>query len=259
MNLAVGSIGVCAVMMSGYLMQTIGLPVWAAVIGALALGAALGWLNGFAIVRTGVNSFIITLASANLFSGAMLILTKAVPLNGLPPSVGNFGKMKFGFVSPLLLVAIGLGILLFILFRYATLGRQILAAGANPRAAAMSGVPVGRVIIIAHMLSGLLAAIAGVLVVARLAAAMPAVGGQDWLLPSFLGPVLGGTLLSGGFVSVVGTALGALLVSTIRSGLLVLQIGSFWLQFFLGIILLLAVLVDRYRSVYAERRKIVRS
>jgi ribose transport system permease protein len=150
-------------------------------------------------------------------------------------------------------------VVLFILFRYATLGRQILAAGANPRAAAMSGVPVGRVIIIAHMLSGLLAAIAGVLVVARLAAAMPAVGGQDWLLPSFLGPVLGGTLLSGGFVSVVGTALGALLVSTIRSGLLVLQIGSFWLQFFLGIILLLAVLVDRYRSVYAERRKIVRS
>jgi ribose transport system permease protein len=259
MNLAVGSIGVCAVMMSGYLMQTLGLPVWAAVVGALALGAALGWLNGIAIVRTGVNSFIITLASANLFSGGMLILTKAVPLNGLPPSVGNFGKMKFGFVSPLLLVAIGLGILLFILFRYATLGRQILAAGANPRAAAMSGVPVGRVIIIAHMLSGLLAAIAGVLVVARLAAAMPAVGGQDWLLPSFLGPVLGGTLLSGGFVSVVGTALGALLVSTIRSGLLVLQIGSFWLQFFLGIILLLAVLVDRYRSVYAERRKIVRS
>jgi ribose transport system permease protein len=96
-------------------------------------------------------------------------------------------------------------------------------------------------------------------VVARLGAAMPAVGGEEWLLPSFLGPVLGGTLLSGGAVSVVGTVLGAALVTTLRSGLLVLQIGNFWLQLFLGLILLLAVLIDRYRGVYAERMRVVRS
>lgn len=253
MNLAVGSIGVCAVMMTGTLMQTLGLPIWLAILGALALGAALGWLNGFAIVKTGVNAFIITLASANLFSGAMLILTKAVPLNALPPEVGAFGRMKFGFVSPLLIIALVIGTALLILFRYTTLGRQILATGANTRAAAMSGVPTGRVIIATHALSGFLAAVAGVLLVTRLGAAMPSVGGESWLLPSFLGPVLGGTLLSGGFVSVIGTMLGALLVTTIRSGLLVLQIGSFWLDFFLGIILLLAVLIDRYRGVYAAR------
>jgi ribose transport system permease protein len=240
------------------LLQTLGLPIWLAVIGALALGAGLGWLNGFAIVRTGVNAFVITLASANLFSGGMLILTKAVPLNGLPPEVGAFGRMKLGFVSPLLIVALALGVALFILFRYTLLGRQILAAGANPRAAAMSGVPVGRVIITTHALSGLLAAIAGVLLVTRLGAAMPSVGGNDWLLPSFLGPVIGGTLLSGGFVSVIGTVLGALLVTTIRSGLLVLQIGSFWLDFFLGVILLFAVLLDRYRGLFAERIKMAR-
>jgi ribose transport system permease protein len=101
-------------------------------------------------------------------------------------------------------------------------------------------------------LSGFLAAAAGMMVVARLGAAMPSVGGEDWLLPSFLGPVLGGTLLSGGSVAVGGTMLGALLVTTIRSGLLVLQIGNFWLQLYLGLILLLAVLVDRYRARYAE-------
>ena len=86
------------------------------------------------------------------------------------------------------------------------------------------------------------------MVVARLGAAMPSVGGEEWLLPSFLGPVLGGTLLSGGVVAVVGTMIGAALVTTIRSGLLVLQIGNFWLQLFLGLILLFAVLVDRYRG-----------
>jgi ribose transport system permease protein len=118
----------------------------------------------------------------------------------------------------------------------------------------MSGVPVGRVVTISHVLSGLLAATAGMMVVARLGAAMPSVGGEDWLLPSFLGPVLGGTLLSGGSVAVVGTMLGALLVTTIRGGLLVLQIGNFWLQLYLGLILLLAILVDRYRARHAERR-----
>ncbi|MGA2487971.1 MAG: ABC transporter permease [Roseiarcus sp.] len=259
MNLSVGSIGSCAVMAGGYLMQTLGLPVPIAIFGALTLGAALGWLNGVVITRSGVNSFIVTLASANLFTGAMLILTKAVPLNALPPDVGAFGKLRIaGFVSPLLLIAIAICSILFVLYRYSSLGRRILAAGANSRAAEMSGVPVGRVITISHALSGLLAAAAGMMVVARLGSAMPAVGGEDWLLPSFLGPVLGGTLLSGGAVAVVGTMFGALLVTTIRSGLLVLQIGNFWLQFYLGVILLLAVLVDRYRALYAERHGSVR-
>ena len=227
--------------------------------GALALGGFLGWLNGFAIVRTGVNSFIITLASASLYLGAMLILTKAVPYSGLPPEVGAFGRMKIGtWLSPLLLVSVAIGAALLVLYRLTALGRQILAAGANPRAAAMSGVPVDRVIVISHTLSGLLAAAAALMVVFRLGAAVPSVGGDEWLLPSFLGPVLGGTLLSGGAVAVVGTMIGAALVTTIRSGLLVLQVGNFWLQLFLGLILLLAVMLDRYRSVYAERRQLGR-
>ena len=87
--------------------------------------------------------------------------------------------------------------------------------------------------------------------VLRVGAAMPAVGGEDWLLPSFLGPVLGGTALAGGFVSVVGTILGAALVTVIRSGLLVLDIGNFWLQLFLGLFLLAAVLVQRYGGLFS--------
>lgn len=257
MNLAIGSIGVCGLMFTGYLMQYLGLPPILAFPAGLALGALLGFVNGFAIVRSGVNSFIITLASASLFLGGMLILTKAETFNGLPPEIAAFGRMKWGFVSPLLAIALAIGAALLILFRYTALGREILAAGANPRAAELSGVPVGRAIIIAHTLSGLLAAAAGLMLVFRLGAAMPSIG-QDWLLPSFLAPVLGGTLLSGGYVSVVGTILGALLVTTIRSGLLVMQIGNFWLQLFLGLILLLAVMLDRYRGFRAERRSLGR-
>jgi ribose transport system permease protein len=210
-------------------------------------------LNGIAIVKTGVNSFIITLATASLFLGAMLILTQAVPLNGLPPAIAGFGKLRIGFVSGLLIIALAIGVALHVLYFHTALGREILAAGANPRAAAMSGVPVDRVIVLSHVLSGALAATAGILLMTRLGAAMPSIGGEGWLLPSFLAPVLGGTLLSGGALSVIGTVLGAALVTTIRSGLLVMQIGNFWLQLFLGVILLLAVMADRYRGVYAER------
>jgi ribose transport system permease protein len=255
MNLAIGSIGVCSVMFVGYLLQSLGLPVPVALAGGLILGALLGLANGVAIVRSGVNSFIITLASASLFMGGMLISTKAVIYNEIPPAIAGFGRLRWGFVSPLLLIALAIGALLLVLFRYTALGREILASGANARTAELSGVPVGRVTVTVHALSGLLAASAGLMLMTWLGAAMPSIG-QDWLLPSFLAPVLGGTLLAGGMVSIVGTILGALLVATIRSGLLILQVGNFWLQLFLGLVLLVAVMLDRYRSLYAERRRL---
>jgi ribose transport system permease protein len=256
MNLSVGSIGVCAVMLAGYLMQVLGVPVPIAFVLALAAGGALGWLNGFTVVHSGVNSFVVTLASANLFSGAMLILTRATPINGLPPLVSAIGSYHvFWLASPSLLLALAISIALAVFYRYAAAGKEILATGANARAALMSGISVSRNVILSHVLSGILASVAGLMVVARVGAAMPAVGGEDWLLPSFLGPVLGGTSLSGGYVSVLGTVLGALLVTIIRSGLLVLDISNFWLQLFLGLFLLGAVLAQRYSGALLARLK----
>ena len=256
MNLSVGAIGVCCVMFAGYLMHGLGVPVPLAFLAALGLGGALGWLNGFTIVRSGVNSFVVTLASANLFSGAMLILSRAVPINSLPPIVSAIGSYKIlGIASPALILAIVIGAGLLVFYRYSVPGKQMLAAGANARAAAMSGIPVNRAIVWSHILSGVLAGVAGVIAVVRVGAAMPAVGGEDWLLPSFLGPVLGGTALAGGYISVLGTLLGAMLVTIIRSGLLVLNIGNFWLQLFLGLFLLAAVLAQRYRGIFRARPK----
>ena len=126
----------------------------------------------------------------------------------------------------------------------------MLAAGANPRASLLSGVDVSRVIVLCHVLAGLLAALAGLLLTIRNGAAIPAMAGnlgQDWLLPAFLGPVLGGALLSGGLVSVPGAVLGSLLVTVLNSGLLLLHVGEFWVQFFLGLLLLGAITIDKAR------------
>jgi ribose transport system permease protein len=211
-----------------------------------------------AIVKSGVNSFIVTLGTASLFSGAMLILSKAQLFTALPPEMGDFGQAHIAGLPAPFVVALGIGAALVVLYGLTVTGRQLLAAGANPRAAAMSGVPVERMIILAHTLSGLLAAAAGALLVTKIGGALPSAAGDEWLLPSFLGPVLGGTQLSGGFVSVIGSVIGAALVSTIRSGLLVLQVGNFWLQLFLGMTLLAAVMIERYRSVRAEKRGMAR-
>ena len=224
LDLSVGAIGVCAAMVFGWLAQSMGIPLPLAIPFAILFGASLGFINGYAVVRSGVHSFIITLASMSIFFGIMIFLSQAQAFNELPPEVTALGKMRlFGKVSILLVIAIAVCAALSIFYRFTTLGRQMLAAGANPRAAELSGIRTGRVITACHVLTGALAALAGLMLTARTGAAVPSMAGQlgqDWLLPAFLAPVLGGTLLSGGRVSVIGTLLGATFVTIMTSGLL---------------------------------------
>jgi ribose transport system permease protein len=260
LNLAVGAVGVSAAMGFGWLVEVAGLPWPLAVTGGIALGAALGFVNGFAVVRTGLHSFIITLATMSIFFGVMVFLTRAEAFREIPRAFTALGKMKLAsYVSPLLVVTLVVALALSWLYRRTDLGREMLAAGARPAAAELSGIRVGRIFIYCHMLSGALAGLAALMLVARNGAAIPSMAGQlgqDWLLPAFLAPVLGGTLLSGGKVSVLGTCLGAFLVTMLTSGLLLMQVGDFWVQSFLGLLLLIAVMMDRLRRSYLARRNL---
>lgn len=261
LDLSVGAIGVCCAMAFGWLVQILGLPILLAIPVAVLFGASLGFINGFTVVKSGVHSFIITLASMSIFFGVMIFLTKANAFNGMPPEVQAFGKMKFfKTISPLLLISIAICIGLAMFYNLTTIGRQMLAAGANPRAAELSGIRTGRVIMACHVLTGALAAVAGLLVTARTGAAVPSMAGQlgqDWLLPAFLAPVLGGTLLSGGRVSVFGTLLGAAFVNIMTSGLLLMRAGEFWILAFLGFMLLVAVLADRARQIFLKNKGMI--
>jgi len=260
LNLAVGAMGVSAAMVCGWLIEGLGVPWPLAILGGLAFGAALGFINGWMVVRTGLHSFIITLATMSIFFGAMIFLTRAEAFRDLPAAFSAFGKMKFAnYLSPLLLVTLAVAVALAWLYRATLTGREMLAAGASPAAAELSGIRVDRMVILCHMLSGGLAGLAALMLVARNGAAIPSMAGQlgqDWLLPAFLGPVLGGTLLQGGKVSVLGTVLGAFLVTMLSSGLLMLQVGAFWVQTFLGLMLLVAVLLDKARRSYLARRNL---
>lgn len=257
LNLAVGATGACAVMFFGWTIEVVGLPYPIALAAGLGMGAFLGWFNGIIVVRGGIQSFVVTLATMSIFFGVMLFLTKAQAFRAMPPEIAAFGKARyFGVLSPLLLISVVVALGLGYLYRLTSLGREMLASGASTHAAELSGVPVGRAIVASHMLSGVLAAIAGLMLTSRHGAALPSLAGnlgQDWLLPAFLAPVLGGTLLTGGSVSVLGTLLGGVLVTLLQTGLLFMNIGAFWQQTVLGGLLLSAVLLDRTRRLYLTK------
>ena len=226
------------------------------------MGAFLGWANGMITVKTGVHSFIVTLATMSIYFGLMTMLTEAEAFRRLPEAFTEFGSMKLfnKYISPLLLLSLTTCGVLFYLFKYTDIGRKLIAAGANPDAAELSGISVNTMFIYCHVLSGFLAAMAAIMLTTRIGAAIPSMAGQlgmDWLLPAFLAPVIGGTLLSGGKLSVFGTMLGAVLVTLITNGLYLIDVGEFWIRFFLGIILLIAVLLDKTREFFTLKSVIV--
>src|SRR5262245_16785331 len=246
MNLSVGAIGGAAGMFAGWLMQSLGAPPAIAALLAAALGITLGLGNAVLVLWTRLNSFIVTLATASLITGAMLIVTRARPFSELPDSFTGFAQVEVAGlpVSALVLVMLAIALALHLVYRNLSLGREMLAVGANRQAARLSGLSVARIVLFAHGISGLLAATAGLMSIAADNTASPGVG-SDWVLSSFVAPAIGGTLLSGGLVSVSGTVLGGILVATISSGLLLMSVSNFWLNVFLGVVLLVAVGLDR--------------
>lgn len=279
-NLSVGAIGGVVAMFFGWLvgptqlpteglatgapadvtaLPGLGIPWLAAVVLALLFAAVLGFINGWIIVRSGLSGFIVTLGTMGVFSGAMYIITKVKAFRYMPESFLEFGKMKFfNFISPLVVIMVVVVVILFFYYRGTTPGRQMLATGANRRAARASGIQVNRIVISTHMLSAALAGLAGMMLVARIGSAIPTIGtggGGDWLLPSFAASAIGGTLFTGGSVSILGTFFGGLLLGTIENGLVLLNVPSFWVQMITGLVLLIAVILDRVRVVAVERSR----
>ncbi len=253
MNLAVGAIGGLAAISFAGMMEVWGLPAPLAAILALGIGVLAGLLNGFFIALTGISAFVITLATLALFKGLNLAVTRAQPFYGIPESVKAFGNATVLGPLPWLLVPMLLVVAaMWFLMNRRPLGRYILAVGGNEHAAALSGISVQRAVISAHAISGLLAAMAGIMLVARLQIGQPTIG-DDWLILSFAAPVIGGAVLAGGHVSVVATAIGVAIVAMITQALVLFAIDPFFVQVVLGTLILCAVGLNRLREVRVER------
>ncbi len=248
MNLAVGAIGGLAAISFAGLMQVWAVPAPLAVLAALAIGVIGGAINGAFIAGTGISAFVITLASLSVFKGINSGITRAQPFYGIPDSVKAFGTGTVVGPVPWLIVPTILVVsLTWWLLNRLPLGRSILAVGGNQHAAEMSGISVGTTVVAAHAISGLLAALAGVVLVARLQIGQPSIG-DDWLILSFAAPVIGGAILAGGHVSVAATVLGVAIVAIITQALVLFHIDPYLVQVVLGVLILWAVGINRWRE-----------
>jgi ribose transport system permease protein len=272
LNIAVGRMAAFGAMFMGISYQEWHLPLYAGLVIGLIAGAAIGALTGLVITTSGVNSFVVTLAMDFALLGLISLVYSSATTSAaftVKPAgmeelrqysladvcVGNLcGSAAIPQIAIFAVLAMGV---VGYLFSRARTGREMLMVGANPIAAELSGIPVHRRIIGAHALSGALAALAGFLLAVTSGSFTADIGAQ-FMLPSFLGPVLGGTLLTGGVVSIIGTFLGTSLTQVIQQGLTMLGASVESLSIALGTILLAALSLDRVRQVVSDRKAVRR-
>jgi len=246
-DLSVGSIFAFSGAVGAYLLSS-GQHVVVAVLGALAIGLCIGMANGFVIVRWNLQPFIVTLATMVIFRGATLVLTDGRPIStGFSDSAAIFSKIGSGSImgipNPIWLMLLVFVAAYFIL-KQTRIGRYIYATGGNQEATKLSGVSISKVKIFAYGVSGLLAALSGIIITARLSSAQPTAG-AGYELDAIAAVVLGGTSLAGGIGSIFGTAVGALIIGVLNNALNLLDVSSYYQQLAKGLVILIAILLDR--------------
>ena len=242
-DLSVGSVLGLSGMVAALCMKKYGVPFYAACVFGLMAGAAVGSFNGFVIARLRINPFITTLGSMIAVRGVIKIVSRGRGLSGFPPAFNWLGQgslltVQMPIIFCLMMVALG-----EFLLRKSRFLRQNFYIGGNERSAILSGIPVARIKMFNYILSGLLAAFAGLLNTARYGNAS-VTSGQGVELQVVTAVIIGGASLSGGKGSILGAFLGTLLMVMIVSSINLLGVHEVWQDFVVGSVLLTAVIVD---------------
>ncbi len=250
MNLSVGGIGSLATVLLGLCLERWQLSPWLAVPVALGFGCASGFANGWFITRLRIDSFVVTLSMMFLLMGLRSGISGGQPY-ALPESFTFVGQKALLGVPCVFWISLAVLALIALLFERTVLGRHLIATGTNADAARLAGIPTDRMIVIANVLSGFLAALAAVLWASQLGSATPETG-DTWLIVSFAVAIIGGTGLSGGVISASGILLGAGIFMLIKHGLVELKANPYFANAFLGALILLAVTIDRLRDLFGR-------
>lgn len=253
-DLSVGVLMTFCAVMAGVLMVNLGLPMWVGVPGAVIVGALCGTASGLAITKLRVPPFIATLGMMMLLKGASLIITKTRPIYF--NDVEGFDAISLGSaLSDLIpglpipngvLIMFIVAVLCAVVLNKTALGRYTFALGSNEEAVRLSGVNVDRWKVIIYAFSGGICGIAGLLIASRLNSAQPALG-QGYELDAIAAVVIGGTSLSGGVGTILGTIIGAFIMSVLINGLRIMSVAQEWQMVLTGVIIILAVYTDNLR------------
>lgn len=249
-DLSVGSVLALSAVVAADALKS-GAPVGLVIIGALLLGGLLGLINGAFISRLHIPPFIATLGMLTVARGLTLIYTQGQPITGLPAAFRTLGTGSLGPVPMPVVIALlvyAAGIIFLTRTRY---GEYIYMLGDNPTAARFAGVPVTKMTLLVYVISGICAALAGLILIARLDSAQPVIG-QGYEFDAIAAVVVGGTSFAGGEGSLLGTLLGAVFLETINNGLNLLDVSSLWGQVVKGAVIALALLL--YKGLSPRER-----
>ncbi len=219
----------------------LGLPIWAVYPVMLVLGLALGLLNGFLVTRIAVPALIITLGTMNIYRGVLMVITKGRYITPIPASYQAVGT---GFLPFLIFLAV-LAAFMFVTLR-TRFGRNLFAIGGGEQAALYSGVPVRRNKVVVYAISGVLSALAGIILVGRSGFIQPQ-SGAGYEMSAIAAVVIGGTSITGGSGSVLGTFFGSVLLGLILAGLTMLAVNPYWIGLITGALIILAIALDSLR------------
>lgn len=245
-DISVGSVAAIAGVLASLLWDNKILPIWGCVAVGLSSGVLVGLINGVVVTRLGINPLITTLASFSIVRGAALALTGG-QLNQLNNAEFQFlGRGELGGIPFSLWLMLGGYVLFYVVLSATPIGRALYAIGGNPIAARLAGIRVRLYSLVAYILCGFLAALGGMVLASQLAAGTPqAATGLEFTVIAAV--ILGGTSLSGGKGSLVGTLLGVLILRTLDNGLVLVNVSSYWQEVARGVVLLLTVGFDQLR------------
>ena len=211
---------------------------------ALAAGLAAGLINGYATVLFRMPSFIVTLAMMGIAQGAGLLMTNGRPVSGFPEVFSIIGQGSLGLVPIPVLIAACTFVILHLLLTRTRFGVEIYATGGGRKAAQLAGIRVNSIMVQTFAICGLCGAIAGITLSSRLDAGNGNFGATN-LLDAVAAVVVGGASLTGGVGTVIGTLGGVMIIATIRNGLILLNVQAFWQQIAVGLIIILAVVINK--------------
>nr|WP_202540557.1 substrate-binding domain-containing protein [Streptomyces sp. SID4937] len=244
-DLSVGSVAALSATVLAWSATSAGVPVVLAVVLAIVTGIACGFVNGALISYGKLPPFIATLAMLSIARGLSLVISQGSPI-AFPDSVSRLGDTLGGWLPVPVLVMIAMGLITALVLGRTFIGRSMYAIGGNEEAARLSGLRVKRQKIVIYALSGLFAAVAGIVLASRLVSAQPQAA-QGYELDAIAAVVIGGASLAGGVGKASGTLIGALILAVLRNGLNLLSVSAFWQQVVIGVVIALAVLLDTLR------------
>lgn len=245
-DLSVGATSSLAGAVAASLMLT-GVPIWTAILVALVVGLLVGLVNGVLIAYVNLSAFVATLATMTSVVGLAYLVTKGTTLFSLPPEFNGLGQGRLFEIPMPVYIAVVISAILWVVLRFTTIGRGWHAVGGNVEVSRLSGVNVRRARMLAFTFAGLISAVGGILLAARLGSAS-AVQGSDNMMFSVAAVFLGMTVIKSGRANLVGTMVGVAIIGVMSNGLNILGVNAYVQQVVTGLIIIAAVTLSSLRT-----------